>query len=513
METGALRAVAAVSLRGAYEHPLFPLYVAAIVVTVGIFAVQVVRFTKRMERTPKTGEPVAYRRLPPPGLRVSMGALFVLLSLPLLVDHLDDFGRMVRENPAFLLGLLFPLLGVGLVLWGLVPLVRPRAPGRLELDDPQPRAGGVLSGRYVAAGRLAGRPRVGVRLVLQEVTLQRWTSGERQLFETPVWSETKEELPRLVGEEVEIPFRFEIPARLPGSSTGDRRHEWLLVFEGPSLGTRRVSVEIAGAKEQPPDEAPADEAFGGAEAATGGWRFGETAAGGPEAESARPRFATAPGGGVEAGAGKRRFGEAPAGTPAPPPAGGLGAAGWARGGVAEGPLAAAQELVSAGRLGRGGLGGQPQGLGGKLASLAASLFVLVFPLLAWFAFDGDRRPWLDLRHTLPPLLLQGLVTLGIFGTPVVLLVRSLQSEGVRVRRASQLVAGVIVLDSILAVAGIVWIATHGVAGLASLADSFERIALVVLHGFLGMFLWLGAYAVLASLASLLRGSDEGPALR
>ena len=465
MET--LRSVAAIALGPAAAHPFVAFYLAAIVITVGTFAVQVIRFARRVERTAKTGESVAFRRVPPPGLRVSMGALFVLLPMPVFVDHLGELGRMVRQNPAALLVLVFPLAGIGLLLWGLVPMLRPPRPGRLELDTPQPQTGGVLAGRYVVAGRLEDRPRVRVRLVLQEVRVKRWGSGERQLFETPRWSATKEELPRLLGAETEIPFRFEVPARLPGSSEGERRHEWLLVFEGAGLGSRRVAVEIAGEKGGPTAAAAAGEGTWGVEGRAGGEGLA----------------------GAEVGA---------LGTPA-------------EDGQLAGPMAA-PELAATGRFGLGAVPGQPQGLGAKLASLAASLFVLVFPLLMWFAFDGDQRPWLDLRHTLPPLLLKGLVALGVFGTPVLLLVRSLQSEGVRVRRANQLVAGVIVLDSILTVAGVFWVATHGVAGLASLADSFERVGLAVLHGLLGMFVWLGAYAVLASLVSLLRGSDERSAL-
>ncbi len=230
-----------------HQQPLLYLYGILLALAAVAFAVAVTRYSKAMERVPEPGEPLTWRAGIPPLISLSMGMLFLLMSIPFFVTHLADFGEELGRAPGrtgFLL--LFAATGLALMAGGAGRWRRERGAHReLHLGEVSLRPGGTVSGHYrIATGRGDGTP-VRVHLILQRVQIQESRRNERQLVERALWSDTLEVRPRRRGEGAEVPFRFELPARLPAPQEGRGRPEWVLAREGGGLG-RAIHMVRAG---------------------------------------------------------------------------------------------------------------------------------------------------------------------------------------------------------------------------------------------------------------------------
>ncbi len=143
---------------------------------------------------------------------------------------------------------------------------------------------------------------------------------------------------------------------------------------------------------------------------------------------------------------------------------------------------------------------------GGLGELLQLAFVGVFPWAFWFGMDSDRQPWHHLREQLPSILLQGAIILCLFFTAVFALICwALKGEegGARWRRLLSLaLAG----DVLIAMAGLFHLSRHGLPTVEGpwLDLVMEFLSGTVLHGFIGMFLWIGIWAWAALFWSLLR---------
>ncbi len=141
-------------------------------------------------------------------------------------------------------------------------------------------------------------------------------------------------------------------------------------------------------------------------------------------------------------------------------------------------------------------------------SLLGSAFVLGFVLVMWFAIAGEGRPWLDLRHTLPPLLAKGAVVLAVFAVPVLAVRRALLSrKGDAPAGRGGVLKLVLAADAVfmVGVGFLVYMYAAGGHRMNEMFDKVESAARWFTEGVLGMFVILGAVGVVLSLASVLRG--------
>ena len=141
-------------------------------------------------------------------------------------------------------------------------------------------------------------------------------------------------------------------------------------------------------------------------------------------------------------------------------------------------------------------------------SLLGSAFVVVFALVMWFAIAGKGRPWLDLKHTLPPLLAKGAVVLAVFGLPVLAIRKALLSRKADAPADRRNVLKfVLAADAVLmvGVGYLVYVYATGGHRMNEMFDKLESAAQWFAQGVLGVFVILGAVGVVLSLASVLRG--------
>lgn len=143
-----------------------------------------------------------------------------------------------------------------------------------------------------------------------------------------------------------------------------------------------------------------------------------------------------------------------------------------------------------------------------LLELAGALFVAVFPWLFWFAMDGNERPWAHLGTALPPVLLQGGAVLCLFCTLLFALLRwalsdSDENDMSEPGRKWQRLARV-GLPIVLAGDGILLAAGAGYLSNTRLRLDPDAIERLLLHGFVGMFLWVGMLTLVLTCASLVR---------
>lgn len=128
-------------------------------------------------------------------LAVGFAAIWNLVSLPILFIVP---GEVADGNTAALVGLLFPLIGVGLIVWAVREVIRHRRYGAstLELQSHPVPLGGRLRGTLIIPARLQAR-----EVQLQLVCVNRYVSGSgknRSTRENVLW-EDKQRAPARSG--------------------------------------------------------------------------------------------------------------------------------------------------------------------------------------------------------------------------------------------------------------------------------------------------------------------------
>ena len=144
--------------------------------------------------------------------------------------------------------------------------------------------------------------------------------------------------------------------------------------------------------------------------------------------------------------------------------------------------------------------------------LAATAFVMIFPWVFWFLFDGARQPWLHLGQQLPPVLLAGLYFLIPFFTAVFALLQRVMKDAEEKARWRRWLWLASVGDLVLLVIALIWLTQNGV----STPDDgwfeviFAFMAETVPRSMIGAFLWISLIMPLASIRYYwLRGRQTG----
>jgi hypothetical protein len=188
-------------------------------------------------------------------------ALWNLISLPSAVLALRTAAW--KEKPAVLLILLFPAVGIGILLWAIRATLRYRRFGvsRLELGTRPGVIGHTLAGTVRATTSL--RPADGFQVALR--CIRRVTTGarNRSTTESILWQEERRAVGQVVrdaaGMGTMIPVAFAIPpdARACDEGDSDDRILWRLEVSGSMPGidyaaTFEVPVFRTELSEQPP---------------------------------------------------------------------------------------------------------------------------------------------------------------------------------------------------------------------------------------------------------------------
>lgn len=139
-----------------------------------------------------------------------------------------------KQNYPALFVLLFPLVGIGLLVWAVRATLSARKFGELVLRlDPHPGSiGGDVGGMIDVPLPYEDRRAVALSLVCQRVYVTR-SGKNRETRRDAVWADTRHFFgePAINGT-TRVHFRFPVPAELPPSSQPDNDyHEWKLDIE------------------------------------------------------------------------------------------------------------------------------------------------------------------------------------------------------------------------------------------------------------------------------------------
>ena len=196
---------------------------------------------------------------------VGFATIWNLISLPLLFIVP---GEVADGNHAALLGLLFPLIGVGLIVWAVREVIRHRRFGAsvLQLESHPVPLGGHLRATLNIPARLQAR-----EVQLQLACVNRYVTGSgknRSTRENVLWEDKQRAMTRSGGGPGQTSARIEmrLPAGQPVSSEEDPRNQiiWRLtatseepgvdykaVFELPVFDTGEAAALATG--EQAPE--------------------------------------------------------------------------------------------------------------------------------------------------------------------------------------------------------------------------------------------------------------------
>ena len=147
-------------------------------------------------------------------------------------------GELAKGNQLALVGLIFPLVGLGLVTWAIRQTLNWRRFGTTPLKmDPFPGAiGGDVGGAVEL--RLGYNPKYRFRVTLtcHHVTTRRTSDGSETVRDAQWQDEQLAEVqPGLHG--TRLRFLFQTPDDLPGSSKGDGGYEWTVQITASLSGT------------------------------------------------------------------------------------------------------------------------------------------------------------------------------------------------------------------------------------------------------------------------------------
>jgi hypothetical protein len=208
-----------------------------------------------------------------PTLIFSLGFAFFwnLISLPLLFilpgEVLDKGNRLA------LIGLVFPLVGLGLLVWAIRSLIRWRKFGRarLALDTLPGSIGGLLIGMVHTGAML--RPEAGFTMTLDGVQRRTTGSGKNRRTSEAIFHQESRTLPQaqvgLGADGSTLPVRFAIPAEAPPTDDSDPKNcflwrltitaeipgvDYLSAFEVPVFRTGEQSVGVVAAGMVTPGE-------------------------------------------------------------------------------------------------------------------------------------------------------------------------------------------------------------------------------------------------------------------
>lgn len=181
------------------------------------------------------------------------GGLFVLLSLPAVIVIPDEWAK---GNPAILIALLFPLVGLGVIGVGLKKLLERRKFGKTPLMLASgPEVGRELTG-WVDT-QIDFEP--GLRSEFTLSCIHHYVSGSgdnRKTRNDVLWQDKQWAQAELGVRGVRFGFRFNTPSDLPETrGAGSNRHLWQLALHAdlPGLDLDR-EFELPMAKAAPAEE-------------------------------------------------------------------------------------------------------------------------------------------------------------------------------------------------------------------------------------------------------------------
>ena len=155
-----------------------------------------------------------------------------LISIPLLFIIPEEARS---GNSLALIGLLFPVVGVGLLAWAGHSLIRWRKYGRstFEMSSVPGVRGGTLEGRILTSGDL--RPEDGFHVILSCVERRTTGSGKnRSTSESVLWQRAKVVGPELLERQTAgwtVPVRFGVPYELPSTDVEESTNRVLWRLE------------------------------------------------------------------------------------------------------------------------------------------------------------------------------------------------------------------------------------------------------------------------------------------
>ncbi|RMF16256.1 MAG: hypothetical protein D6761_06575 [Candidatus Dadabacteria bacterium] len=203
---------------------------------------------------PQPGTVVRGRRFLPPDLQAIIGAILLVLCIPLLLQLSPRPLDTLRDAPGLAVGVVLALVAVGLFLSGLFRLLRaPVARPKLLLESAG--SSGLIAGRVRLPLELRRGEPIKVRLLVQKAQLIHHRGGEIQLLEAPLWAEERTIRVERHAGRTELPFLFSPPPRLPGAEAEGARVEWLLEVGLPHRPPLVMALPQPDRSESP-DESP-----------------------------------------------------------------------------------------------------------------------------------------------------------------------------------------------------------------------------------------------------------------
>ena len=180
---------------------------------------QVYRWQQRRGKRPARGQSLNFRRLPTPGLRISIGSMFILFTLPFLFETVLKTPGALVHQPTLYLELVFPRLGIRLLMSSCRGLLDSRRKAQLVVDSPQPCLSQFFLERFVSRRKANRRPGYEFTDCCQKIHLFRWRSGWQ-------WFQEKTALASLLrglGPREQVAFQFRISPRICPTLAGAQR--------------------------------------------------------------------------------------------------------------------------------------------------------------------------------------------------------------------------------------------------------------------------------------------------
>lgn len=216
-----------------------------------------VAFRHRKALKRREGDYLSRRYGISPDVALAIGLFSLLLSAPFFYMERENIPSVFFENPPTVLFLLFSLIGLGFILYAAFKFVREKNVSkelRISEIDLSPR--GILTGVGRFRGKEIKRESLKVRLILQKSYLA--SNRELRIGEILLWSQEIESVPYLLGNVLEVPFKFELGESFPAYEDWEGGYELFLLVEGSDFGVEVFPIK---AKRAPTEEISPDEVF------------------------------------------------------------------------------------------------------------------------------------------------------------------------------------------------------------------------------------------------------------
>jgi len=175
----------------------------------------------------------------------ALGLFSLLLPAPFFYLEREKLPSVFFKNPSTLFFLLFLLVGLGFILYAVVKFIRERSvfkEVKVFNKDLSPR--GVLEGVIRLKSRKIRKEALRLTLVLQKAYII--SERELRVGELPIWSQSIESVPYTAGDNLEVPFKFELGDEFTSYDEWEEGYELVLVLEGDSLGAEVFFIEGKG---------------------------------------------------------------------------------------------------------------------------------------------------------------------------------------------------------------------------------------------------------------------------